>query len=125
MTTPAPLSGKRVLVVEDEILIAMEIAAIFEEAGVEVIGPANTIDQAQALLAQHARNLDAAVLDLNVAGASIDTVIAVLKERGVPYACMTGYTSGDGSGLGADVPVIRKPFPPEQMLAAVRTLLER
>lgn len=111
--------------VEDEVLIAMEIAAILEEAGAEVIGPANTIDQAHALLTQHASKLDAALLDINVAGASIDTVIAVLKERGVPYACMTGYTSGEASGLAADAPVIRKPFPPEQILAALHTLLER
>jgi len=125
MTSPAPFSGKCVLVVEDETLIAMEIAAILEEAGAEVIGPASSIEQAQALLAAGASAPDAALLDINVAGASIDPVILALKDRGVPYACMTGYTAGDAAGLAVGVPVIRKPFPPEQIMAAVTALLER
>ncbi len=109
--------------VEDEVLIALEIAAILEEAGAEVIGPANTIEQAHALLAQRPSGLHAALLDLNVAGASVDSVIQTLQERGVPFACMTGYTSGDAPGLDASVPVIRKPFPPEQILTTVKSLL--
>ena len=84
MTSPTPFNGKCVLVVEDETLIAMEIAAILEEAGAEVIGPASSIEQAQALLAAGASAPDAALLDINVAGASIDPVILALKDRGVP-----------------------------------------
>lgn len=109
--------------VEDEVLIALEIAAILEEAGAEVIGPANTIEQAHALLAQWPADLHAALLDLNVAGASVDSVMQALEKRGVPYACMTGYTAGDASGRGSGAPVIRKPFPPEQIVATVKSLL--
>ncbi len=125
MTTSTALIGKRILVVEDETLIALEIAAILEEAGAEVIGPANTIGQAHQLIEQSATDLRAALLDINVAGASIDSVIGALGGLGVPYACMTGYAAEEATGLSPAIPVIRKPFAPEQILATVAALMER
>ncbi len=104
-------------------LIALGIAALLEEAGAELIGPANTVEQAHALLAQWPSDLHAALLDLNVAGVSVDSAILALKERGVPFACMTGYGPGDASGPDPGAPVIAKPFPPEQIVATVKSLL--
>src|SRR5262249_27412037 len=70
------LLGKRVLIVEDEPLIALELASIFESAEATVIGPACSIKNARELLRMH--HPDAALLDVNVAGERVDELAATL-----------------------------------------------
>lgn len=115
------LDGRRVLVVEDNALIAMAIEAALRGHGCVVVGPAATLDEALALALARTEAPDAAVLDVNLGGASVEPVAAALRGRGVPYVLATGY--GDSAALAGDVTVLRKPFATADLLAAVRRLL--
>ena len=113
------LRGKRVLVVEDEALIAVMVEDMLLEMGSEVVGPAATIEGALALARQEP--LDAAVLDVNVRGERIDPVAEALMARGVPVLFATGYGEVRLAS-GMPVTVIDKPYTQEKLahgLAAV------
>ncbi|HZX79381.1 MAG TPA: response regulator [Lysobacter sp.] len=84
------LRGRRVLVVEDEYLVADDLRVELEQAGAHVVGPAPTIADALRLLAG-APVLDAAILDVNVGGEPVDAVALQLERRGVPFVLATGY----------------------------------
>jgi len=116
------LQGKRILVVEDEGLIAMLIGdAILDEGGV-VVGPAPDLDRAVALARDE--GIDAAVLDCNLAGRSSDPVADILVTRGIPFLFATGYGNLAGCGASAShatAPVLGKPFRIDALVA----LLER
>ena len=83
------LKGKRILVVEDEALIAVMVEDMLTDMGSNVIGPAATIEAALRLA--RSEELDAAVLDVNVRGERIDPVAEALMARGVPVLFATGY----------------------------------
>lgn len=80
---------RKILVVEDDALIAMELGERLADLGHAVMGPAHTIAEAEALIA--AETPDAALLDANVAGQSSVGLGAALAARGVPVAFCTGY----------------------------------
>ncbi len=85
----ANLSGRRILVVEDDLMIAMLIDDVLKEAGCEVVGPFPRL--APALQAASAERLDGALLDINLAGELVSPVADRLIERGVPFVFLTGY----------------------------------
>jgi len=114
------LKGRRILIVEDAVLLALELETGLQEAGAEVIGPAAELEEAMALLDQP---LDAAVLDANLNGQSVTPVAEVLASRGVPFVFATGYGGAAGAPAGFDAPVIRKPYDVTQVAAAVAELL--
>ena len=91
MTVPPPhdLTGVRILVVEDTLLIADLIVEQLEEAGCDVIGPASHVERALALV--EAERLDGALLDINLRGELCFPIADALAERGVPLAFLTGY----------------------------------
>lgn len=109
-----PLAGKRFLVVEDEPLIAMEIAAQLEDAGAEVAGPVGHVAAALDLIKQE--HLDATLLDANLAGAAVDEIAAALVRKGVAFAFVSGYGRNalPKRHLGAEV--LSKPFSEGQLL---------
>ena len=117
------LQGKRVLVVEDEALIAMEIEAALRDGGCEVLGPAGDIDDATRLIA--AERCDAALLDANLNGRSADAVAAALTRAGVPFAFITGYGADALPESFRDAMVVAKPFNKQQLLSALAVLLQR
>lgn len=94
----------RVLLVEDEILIAMTITDCLESLGHEVVGPAVTMAEAIDLLGQ----VDVALLDRRITDGLTDTLALALRGAGVPFAWMTGYEPGHFETHGA--PVLAKPF---------------
>lgn len=105
--------ARKVLVVEDEALVAMLVEDALLDAGFSVIGPAATVDEAMALLAQE--RPDAVVLDLNLAGETSTPVADVLAQRGVPFVVATGY-GAEGLPPGhAKVPVLAKPYDPDEL----------
>jgi len=117
----ATLDGRRVLVVEDEPLVALEIETELAEAGAMVVGPAGTLDAAARLIATEA--LDAALLDANLAGKPVDSLAAALDARGVPFAFASGYgPSGLPEGF-RDRPLLGKPFGPDALIALVAALV--
>ncbi|CAN5409277.1 response regulator [soil metagenome] len=104
-----PLAGRKILVVEDESLVAMLLETILEDMGCETIGPISTIDEALTLLAGNPE-IDGALLDVNVAGREIFPVAAELRARGVPFVFSTGYGEGGLPAEWRGQETIQKPF---------------
>ncbi|HEX8660747.1 MAG TPA: response regulator [Brevundimonas sp.] len=105
----APLTGRRVLVVEDESLVAMLLETILEDMGCTPVGPASNIDDGLKM-ATDGEHLDAALLDVNVAGRQVFPVAEALKARGVPFVFSTGYGEGGLPDEWRGQATIQKPF---------------
>ncbi len=105
----APLSGRRVLIVEDESLVAMLLETILEDMGCTPVGPAANIDDGLRLAVEETP-LDAALLDVNVAGRQVFPVAEALKARGVPFIFSTGYGESGLPDAWRGQPTIQKPF---------------
>jgi CheY-like chemotaxis protein len=105
----APLDGRRVLVVEDESLVAMLLETILEDMGCTPVGPAANIDDGMAM-ATDGQHLDAALLDVNVAGRQVFPVAQALKDRGIPFVFSTGYGEGGLPDEWRGQATIQKPF---------------
>lgn len=86
------LLGKQVLIVEDEALLALELQLAFEDEGADVVGPAMSLESAWAIVAD-SRDIDVAVLDVDIAGQDVFPVAALLQQRGVPFVFHTGHAS--------------------------------
>jgi DNA-binding response OmpR family regulator len=84
------LQGRRVLVAEDEYLIAFDVCDALVRAGAEVLGPVPSVEDAAALLSREV-HIDAAVLDVNLRGDMIFAVADALQDRGIPLVFATGY----------------------------------
>ncbi|WP_159999909.1 HWE histidine kinase domain-containing protein [Roseomonas sp. 18066] len=114
---PAP----RVLLVEDEALLAMEAAHLLRELGCIVVGPARSPAEAMPLVSAQ---LSAAVLDVKLGGTEIFPIAERLAAFGVPYVFITGYETHDGLA-GQAAAVLRKPYRRSELAAAVAVVLER
>lgn len=121
---PEHLGPCRILVVEDEALVAMLVEDLLLEAGATILGPVSTLTEALALL-RATECCDAAVLDVNLWGESVLPLADVLALRGVPFLFVTGYGDIDGLGPHAGVPVLAKPFDPLELVVALAGLLRR
>jgi DNA-binding response OmpR family regulator len=123
-TDPDRLGPCRILVVEDEAMVAMLVEDQLLEAGANVLGPVASLAAALALLDQ-AEGCDAAVLDVNLRGESVVPLADALARRGVPFLFMTGYGNADGLGSHARVPVLAKPFEPLELVVVLARLLRQ
>ena len=85
------LQGRCVLVVEDEYIIAAELAQLLEEAGADVIGPVGTVADALNLIASNRNRIDGALLDINLHGERVYPVADALSEAGVGFVFLSGY----------------------------------
>lgn len=103
------LTGRRVLVVEDESLVAMLLETILEDMGCAIVGPVATVDEGLAAVADE-ESLDAALLDVNVAGREVFPIAEALKARGVPFVFSTGYGEGGLPDAWRGQPTVQKPF---------------
>ncbi len=117
------LEGRRVLVVEDEMLVAMNLEDMLGDLGIVVVGPAMRIDAALEL-AQTAV-IDAAVLDINLHGGRSYPVAEVLRRRGVPFLFATGYGHVEDGSSFSDVPTLAKPYRSTELAATLRLVLGR
>lgn len=110
----------RVLVVEDEPVVAMCLEDILEALGHVTVGPASRLADGLAL----ARNerFDAAILDINLGGERSTTIAETLRGRGVPFAFASGY-GNPPEGFGEDIPMIEKPYREAEVRAALAILL--
>jgi DNA-binding NtrC family response regulator len=102
------LEGRRILVVEDEFLIAMEVEDILRASGAEVVGPFGRVEPA--LGAVQKEVLDGAVLDVRLDGETSEQVAAELISRGVPVLLTTGYEAEQLPPALRHLPRLRKPF---------------
>ena len=108
------LTGKRILVLEDEFLIALEASEALEQFGATVVGPAHDIDTALELV--RSKTIDGALLDINIRGSLSLPVAAALEEKGVPVVFATGY--GDSFESVQQGAVIGKPYTRSQLAEA-------
>ena len=84
------LRGRRLLVVEDNYIVAADITLALEERGVEVIGPAGSVGVALKLIAEQ-NPIDGAVLDVDLRGQRVYPVADALRDAGIPFVFTTGY----------------------------------
>jgi DNA-binding response OmpR family regulator len=101
------LRGRKVLLVEDEALVAWLIEDMLIEMGCEVLGPAETLQTAMSLI--EAETPEAAVLDVNLGKETSFPVAAELAARHVPFVFATGYAADSLPAPFADRPVVPKP----------------
>ena len=117
-----PLSGKKVLVVEDETLVAFLVEDMLADLGAAEVRLASSV--AGALDAVSSFAADVAVLDVNLNGQAVDPVAAALDRQGVRFVFATGYgRSGAPEGF-PDRPVVQKPFDQETLSRALDEALK-
>jgi CheY-like chemotaxis protein len=117
------LSGQRVLVVEDEMLVLMNIEDMLTDLGCASVTAAATVDQAVALI--EARIFDAAVLDMNLNGIKSFPVADKLDALGVPFIFATGYSAQDMREGYRDRPLLKKPIRYAELAGVFASLLAR
>jgi CheY-like chemotaxis protein len=114
---PGLLANERVLVVEDESIVAMMLEDYLDELGCIVAASAARLNQALELA--RSLDIDIAVLDLNLAGEMSYPVAEVLQARGVPVVFATGYGSAGLSAQFHGAPVLSKPYTMDQLASAL------
>lgn len=121
---PSVFGGKRVLLVEDEAMIAMDIERMLHDAGCEVVGPAGSVDQAMRMIA--GAPPAAALLDVNLGGREFSYRLAdALVAKRVPFAFCTGYAGvSDLPPRFADTEVLSKPVTQEALIAALAKITD-
>ena len=118
-------NGARVLVIEDESVVAMEFEATLRRLGYEVIGPAGTLHEALRLI-EGTERIDAAVLDVNLAGNPSYPAADLLAARGVRLIFATGYGEvAEGWRDGSRARVLRKPLAPGELDTVLRQIMAR
>jgi two-component system, response regulator PdtaR len=117
--------AQRILIVEDEFLIAMELDITLRSAGYEVLGPASNVSAGLALL--RAERPDAAVLDVNLAGEWVTPVAEVLRAMFVPFILTSAYGAADLHAVSVlrDAVNVGKPSRSELLLKELHDLLRR
>ncbi|MGO9007111.1 MAG: response regulator [Beijerinckiaceae bacterium] len=119
---PKNLHGRRILVVEDDALLALGYDEVLKDAGAEVVGPVATVDEAGKLVV--ANGIAVALLDIRLGDEEVWPVAHLLAGRGVPFVFCTGHF--DSSTLPAEWserPVLTKPARPKQIIAALAKVL--
>lgn len=120
--TARRLEGANILVVEDEVVIAMEITSNLEDEGAQVIGPAHTLDRAVTLASKF--DISAAILDLRLGAASVAPVARLLSDRKIPFLFYSGLSRTDQAK--AEWPkseIFSKPCPPDILIGALAGLI--
>lgn len=112
------LSGRHLLVVEDEYFLADDLASRFRTWGAEVVGPAASVEDARALL-DGGRPVDGAVLDINLQGDKVFPIADLLAERDVPFVFTTGYDASAIPERFGHVPRCEKPVDASLVVAAL------
>jgi len=112
------VSERRVLVVEDEVLVGMLIEEMLRELGYELAGLSTHLDQAVTLA--RTAPFDVALLDINLNGQQSFPVADVVRARGLPFLFATGYGSRIVPEPYRDVPILQKPFSLEELRGALQ-----
>jgi len=113
--------GKRLLIVEDEFVIALDLQHLIEAAGHQVVGLAANIEDALALI--EASPIDGAVLDINLRGQPCFPMCVHLRRWKIPFLFLTGSDTSQIPKAFRDVPLLAKPFVPEELRSTLTSLL--
>ena len=117
------LDRKRLLVIEDEPLVALDIIAGLKDAGVEVHGPVGNSKDALRII--EGTPLDGALLDANLHGRPVIDIAAALTRENVPFVFVTGYGRESLPKAFGNVDMLAKPFSREQLLEAAAQLVQK
>lgn len=112
------MTGPRILLIEDEHIVAEALSRALRQLGAEVVAMAASVEQALALL-DTTGEIDGALLDINLRGVRAYSAADELITRGVPLVFVTGYSTPVIPQAYRHVPVLLKPFTPEEILAAL------
>lgn len=110
--------NKRVLVVEDDALLALDIAIQLRDGGLEVVGPATSVAKALKLIA--GTGCDVAVLDVNLGSETAGPVARELRARGTPFVVLSGYSSEQHPAEFHGAPLLSKPIRPADLVTLLR-----
>jgi CheY-like chemotaxis protein len=111
----------RILVIEDEPLLALDVSATLNEAGFEVVGPVHTLDEAMRFAAM--ADFNAVLLDANLAGRPVDQLAAALTRLNIPFAFVTGYGREGLPKAFASAPMLSKPFTSTALVNMLKGML--
>jgi CheY-like chemotaxis protein len=117
MTPEENFVGKRVLVVEDELMIRLLLQDMLDDLGHTLAGEAGRIDEALTLARQG--EFDVAILDVNLNGQPISPVVEVLVARGLPFVFATGYGQRGVPEAYRTTPTLQKPFQADALAQAI------
>jgi CheY-like chemotaxis protein len=117
MSENNPIAGKRVLVVEDELMIRMLLQDMLADLGHTLAGEAGRIEDALALAKEG--EFDVAILDVNLNGQPISPVVDVLVARGLPFVFATGYGQRGVPEPYRQTPTLQKPFQADALARAI------
>jgi DNA-binding response OmpR family regulator len=120
-TTIEPRVKARILIVEDEPILAFVLEEFIAQAGFEIAGVAGRLEAALTIIASG--GCDAAVLDANLAGISAGPAAAALVARDVPFIVLSGYSSEQQQGVFSGALFIQKPCQPEHLIKCLRNVL--
>jgi CheY-like chemotaxis protein len=115
------LYDQRILVVEDEYLLAMELQGKLQESEAVVLGPVSNLDDALALIRSEP-SIDGAVLDINLGGKMAYPAADLLMERGIPFVFTTGYDDVVIPERFGNAPRLQKPFDISRIVQALADL---
>ena len=121
-TDGRPLAGRRILVVEDDFLIAETLAEVLAAAGALVAGPVSTAGEAHAALAEPGSAVDAAVLDIDLHGQKSYGIADAMILRGIPFVLTTGYDVNAVDVAYRHHPRCEKPVTSRAILAALSAI---
>jgi CheY-like chemotaxis protein len=110
-------ASKRILVVEDELMIRMLLQDMLSDLGHTLAGEAGRIEEAMALAKQC--EFDVAILDVNLNGQPISPVVEILVERGLPFVFATGYSQRGVPEPYRHTPTLQKPFQSDALARAI------
>ena len=113
----------RLLVIEDEPLVSMDIETCLSESGSIVVGPAANIERARQLIEME--TFDGALVDANLGGEPVDILAKALTQRNIPFLFLTGYGRDSLPKAFRDSGMIGKPYTREQLVAATGRMLTR
>ncbi len=110
----------RILIIEDEPMIALDLQNLLEDAGFDVVGVAGKLDKAMTMI--ECTPCDAAIVDANLCGVSSSPAAAALAERGVPFIVLSGYSSKQQAAAFPKAMFIQKPCKPVQLINALKAI---
>jgi CheY-like chemotaxis protein len=120
MSENNPSAGKRVLVVEDELMIRMLLQDMLTDLGHTLAGEAGRIEDALALAKES--EFDLAILDVNLNGQPISPVVEILVARGLPFVFATGYGQRGVPEPYRQTPTLQKPFQSDALARAIEAV---
>ena len=111
--------ASRILIVEDEPIVALNYASILEDAGCDVAGPVSTINKGIEIIERE--RIGGAVLDIDLGGVTVDPIVTALQRKGIPYIFVSAFP--DRIGPYKDAVFLEKPCTAAELIKAVNALV--